>query len=506
MSNLPALHVGGGRENAVWQDLGALVAGLGSYPQSASSPYADVPAPSWPREPVLAEEQRDDAGQVLVRLFSGHAAVPTPRAERALSSVDVDALVRSGFVSRDRQHVIARFQIQRWGDLLVACDWPEHHEEGEYVHGVTNAGRTLAFLTPRWTIDRALDLGAGCGLQAVLAARHAREVVASDVNVRAVALATVTAGLNNAANVDLRVGSWFEPVIDETFDLIVANPPYVISPEHRLVYRDAGDGDELCGWLLSGLPARLNNDGFAVMLVNWARRAGETWSDTPGRWLKGLDAFSVAIKFAELSTRDYACRFNAPLADEPERFVAAVDAWLDYYARLGIDALELGAVAMTARPAGRPARGDDSGPRWWAIAAAHEASGPGGAQLTRLVQGTVRAATMTIADARRAVARLAPGHELWQRLRFVDGAHVADNIHMVFPNGLGVEAEIEPEALAFVLAIDGVRDVQTLVGELHDAEALSPDVSVDEASRLVLELARAGCIELHVAGSDGNPT
>ena len=39
---------------------------------------------------------------------------------------------------------------------------------------------------------------------------------------------------------DLREGSMFEPVSGELFDLVVSNPPFVISPGHRYTYRDAG--------------------------------------------------------------------------------------------------------------------------------------------------------------------------------------------------------------------------------------------------------------------------
>src|SRR5438270_327403 len=81
-------------------------------------------------------------------------------------------------------------------------------------------------------LDRALDVGTGSGVQALLAARHAREVVATDVNPRALAYAELNAALNGFTNLECRAGSMFEPVAGETFDLITCNAPFVVSPEN----------------------------------------------------------------------------------------------------------------------------------------------------------------------------------------------------------------------------------------------------------------------------------
>jgi hypothetical protein len=113
-----------------------------------------------------------------------------------------------------------------------------------------------------------------------------------------------------------------------------------------------------------------------------------------------------------------------------------------------------------------------------------------------MLENSVRTAAMTVADSRRAVPRLADGHELLQRLRFVDGAHVADNIHLVFPDGLGVEAEIAPSVLALVLAINGEDDIETIVRDLHDAEALPAEITLETATRIVFDLARAGFVDI----------
>ncbi len=80
--------------------------------------------------------------------------------------------------------------------------------------------------------------------------------------------------------VDVRNGSFFEPVASETFDLIATNPPFVISPAtgERLVYRDSGlPGDRVVEDIVRAAPDRLNPGGWCQILANWVIR-----TDQPG--------------------------------------------------------------------------------------------------------------------------------------------------------------------------------------------------------------------------------
>ena len=88
-------------------------------------------------------------------------------------------------------------------------------------------GNPLAFagVLPGQTV---LDLGCGWGAVGVAAARSARDgrVVLTDVNRRAVRLARLNLERNRIDNAEVRVGPLYEPVADETFDVIATNPPF----------------------------------------------------------------------------------------------------------------------------------------------------------------------------------------------------------------------------------------------------------------------------------------
>src|SRR5690606_13964910 len=101
---------------------------------------------------------------------------------------------------------------------------------GDHVLGVGGASPTLAELVSPTPVARTLDVGTGCRIQALLVSRHAGEVVATDISARALAFAELNAQLNAVHNITFRHGSMFDPVAGEAFDLIVSNPPFVITP------------------------------------------------------------------------------------------------------------------------------------------------------------------------------------------------------------------------------------------------------------------------------------
>lgn len=73
-----------------------------------------------------------------------------------------------------------------------------------------------------------LDLGTGSGICAVFASRHARRVVALDINRAAVRCAAINAALNEAGNVECRQSDLFSAVAGERFDTIFFNPPFYV--------------------------------------------------------------------------------------------------------------------------------------------------------------------------------------------------------------------------------------------------------------------------------------
>ncbi len=121
---------------------------------------------------------------------------------------------------------------------------------------------------------------------------------------------------------------------EDTYDLIVSNPPFVISPGARLTYRDGGmGGDDLCRTLVQGAGERLNDGGYAQFLANWQHVDGEEWQERLRSWVPaGCDAWIVqrevqdVTQYAELWLRD-----SGDHRTDPAEYAARYDAWLDEF-------------------------------------------------------------------------------------------------------------------------------------------------------------------------------
>ena len=120
-----------------------------------------------------------------------------------------------------------------------------------------------------------VDLGTGCGAVA-LAIKHQRRA-ARVVAVEASAAALAVAKRNGAAlglDIDWRHGRWFEPLGAQSFDLIVANPPYVavgdphlpdleFEPREALV--SGADGLDALREIAAAAPAHLAEGAWLLL-------------------------------------------------------------------------------------------------------------------------------------------------------------------------------------------------------------------------------------------------
>jgi len=303
------------------------------------------------RDDLLAAARvlrRDDSplGR-LARLFLLGATVQ-PGADLA----PFDAL---GLTSGGR----ALLDLRPYDELLVVSDLgsevTDRAVDPEHVLGVGGASVTLALATPRAPVGRALDLGTGCGVQALHLGEHAGFVTATDTSPRALRLAALSLALN-ARQADLRQGDLLDPVAGEAFDLVVSNPPFVVGPPGRATYtyRDSGrPGDAVTASLLRDVPRVLSPGGTAVLLGNWEHRRGEDWRERVGGWLAGSGC-DVWVAQREVSDpAEYAALWLRDTGAQADP--AAYDDWLDWFDAQGVEGVGFGVVGMRRVDAAEPA-------------------------------------------------------------------------------------------------------------------------------------------------------
>lgn len=300
------------------------------------------------RERVPVHERRLDDSPLGIATRLCFLALPVPRrAFRAASS-----LVALGLAEEDGDMLVPRGRILPVEDFLVASDsysLGENDPPG-YVATYTPTAQQCACLTPRRRVRRAIDIGTGNGIQALLAARHAEHVIATDVNPRAVAFAGLNAALNGLRNVETRLGSLFEPVAGEQFDLITCNAPFVVSPESRFVYRDGGFGaDELSERVVRGTIEHLAPGGYATLLVSWVAEDEDDPDVRPRAWWDGSDCDAWLLGLSGGDPLDHAAGWNDYLEHDPERYGARIDEWVSYFESIGVAWISEGALLLHRR-------------------------------------------------------------------------------------------------------------------------------------------------------------
>jgi hypothetical protein len=163
----------------------------------------------------------------LIKLLALELPVAADAAERAFAPLPLDRVEQLGIIEHGPGDVRSRVRVVPHDEVLIVSDRraPGADVPPDYVAGVHGPSLTLSRLTVRQPVDAALDVGTGCGIQAILAARHSGRVVATDVNARAIDFAAFNASLNGIDNVEVREGSFFEPVVGSRFGLVTCNPP-----------------------------------------------------------------------------------------------------------------------------------------------------------------------------------------------------------------------------------------------------------------------------------------
>ena len=447
----------------------------------------------------------DSPVATLTKLFVLQEDVDRAAAEAALP---LSEALAGGLLAEDRTDgtVRALVDIRPYGESDV--DWWLVSDLGaglvtgrnapmrpDYVLGVGGASTTLAQLTVREPVAGALDVGTGCGVQALHLARHAGRVTATDLNLRALEFARLTAALSlgpiEADRIELRGGSLFEPVADERYDLIVSNPPFVISPESaagqgRFTYRDAGlPGDELCRRFLEQAPAHLAEDGYCHVLANWLHVDGQDWRERLAPWVRGTgcDAWVVQREFqdpaeyAELWLRDSGDH-NSP------RYVERYQAYLDYFAANRIEGVAFGWIILRNTGTDQPTIRLEELTR--------QIEQPLGAHVPGWFARHAFLAETDDEQLLGTVLRVAPGVVLEQTAEPGDEGWTPTDTRLRQTGGVRATGEIDPVGIAVVGAADGARPLGELLDRIAGQFGIAPDALRSGALDAVRALVEEG--------------
>jgi SAM-dependent methyltransferase len=394
----------------------------------------------------------------LIKLLLLALPVPAAEASKAFAPLPLERLEAMGvLVSADG---LARSQVELvpMEGLLIACDpFTEELTRPDHVLGISPPTMALAALTVRPPVDTVLDLCTGNGVQALLAAQHSNRVVAVDLNARALRFAEFNAQLNAVSTIELREGNLFDPVEESSFDLIVCNPPYVISPDAEFIYRDSGmRGDAFCESIVRRLPGYLHEEGFAHVLASWVHSPDEDWTEPLTSWVEGNGCDAMLLRYATHEPLQYAAGWNRPLRADPTAYAAALDRWREHFDRLGVEAISWGAIILRRR----------AGSNWiWSYSPSSQRVSAGGEHVLRLF-----ASQDLLADFRGDAfldcrLELVADHRLEQTSRLEDGSASVDRVVLSLTRGLRFSVSVDGATAEVLRLLDGRRTVRDVVAQ-----------------------------------------
>ncbi|MBG0814438.1 class I SAM-dependent methyltransferase [Planomonospora sp. ID82291] len=313
----------------------------------------DVAAAALSREelvPALRATRDGDPLGTLIRLWWLGVPVEGSALPPGLPATELAA---AGLLAADGSRIVPRVHLQPWetGGYVVSDRKVRPGDpalRADHVVGAGGASANLAQLVSRRPVERALDLGTGCGVQVLHLAGRAERITATDVNPRALELARLSWALSGVEGVDAREGSLFDPVEGERFDLVVSNPPFVISPAGRFAYRESGfEADGFCRDLVRRAPGFLVPGGTCQLLANWLHVEGEDWRDRVGGWLAGTGCDGWVVQrdvqdpaeYVELWLRDAAEQGTA-------RYRELYDDWLGWFEEMRVTGVGFGWITL----------------------------------------------------------------------------------------------------------------------------------------------------------------
>jgi SAM-dependent methyltransferase len=432
---------------------------------------------------------------LLIRIFLTGEYTDYGLAEKLLGTDGAALLVSMGLLEQDedgRSHgTVALYPMK---GLFIASDrWS--NPDGSHMQAPADAvypaivPNTQIFLDLLpWTgCDSFLDLCAGTGIAALLAARNgAKGAFAGDIADRSTRFAEFNRALNGMPNVSAVTSDLYEKFEGQTFDRIVAHPPYVPTLSPKWIFFSGGeDGEHVTKRIVEGLPLHLADGGTFCCLTMGSDRKGSPFESRLREWLGDAGPqFDVALIVRKtLDPENFALRAN-PLevrgADE-------VKSWRSLFRRLELESLVYGLVIIRRRTSAlrtytvrRQANSDTGRADWeWLLAWESAATGP---DLTRLILES------RLHASRRTELEVLHGLQ--------EGGWAPRSFELRTDRPFRMACQAQAWMANLIALCDGESTGQQLLQVLEENGALAPNSDKAEFAEAVAALASGGFVEV----------
>jgi methylase of polypeptide subunit release factors len=406
----------------------------------------------------------------------------------------ISVFLKAGVLAEENGCLVSAARISPFAQFLILSD-----------HAVTRAGHMGAdtILWPNPTtllcyhlaiqanVGRTLDLGTGNGILALAAATHSGSVVATDLNPRARDFCLFNAALNGITNVDFREGNAFEPVRGERFDLILANPPFFVTPSVRRVFSDNSmELDGFCRMLVREAPEHLNENGYCQMLVEWVEVEGQPWRERLQQWFAGLGCDVQVLAHYMRPAADYAMirvqEDHNEMRDPVEQATLTTE-WRTYFESNRVEAIYGGIVVLRKRAGSNWVRLEDL---------RSQIARPFGESLRRTFEN--RDVLETHADEQLLGTRplLPESARLQKQYAISPGGWKLTSVDLHLTEGVPYSLAVQPQVADFAALFDGKKTLGEVADEFAARLGVDAGVVRQQCCGIVRQLAERGLVYL----------
>ncbi|MCC5465362.1 carbamoyltransferase C-terminal domain-containing protein [Pelosinus baikalensis] len=287
----------------------------------------------------------------LLRLFLLRDSLKKERITEILGECCFQNLCNLGIIIPRGNLFASRVDIYCVNEFFIATDHRYMIYEEDKIQenpvmyiGMDSLG--LVHTVPKYLSKNTLDLCTGSGIQAITASCYSKKVVGIDINPRAIRFARFNAQLNGISNIKFVEGNLYVPIGNEKFDTILANPPFVPSPDSNLDFRDGGNnGEKLLEVIIKNADLHLSDAGslFIVTdLVNvhhYEEKLNQWWGETKADKLILTTADRNDVLFSIPH-----CHY--PFEQTIEQYNAELDMWIQNFNCSSISSVNFGYILI----------------------------------------------------------------------------------------------------------------------------------------------------------------
>ncbi len=436
---------------------------------------------------------------LLLRWFFIGLPVENDAVAGQIPQLIVLLMLESGMLSRQDGQLVPNVMLTPTEHFVFAADpalrMGEENAE-DLILWPNPTSLMLHLLSVNRPKQKTLDLGCGCGMIAVMAAARGDRVTATDINPRAAEFTAFNASLNGVPPIECLIGDTFEPVKGRTFDLILSNPPFFVSPTSGQIYcENRMDLDQYVERIVREGPQYLEEDGYLQMILEWVQTRDQSWQDRVNSWFRNASTDVWLLRSVTRDAAGYAQERIAHMFPGGAADAGLYAEWMEYYRQRGVEAIHGGLLSMRRRSPGMWMR---SGGNWvrfenWIRLEdlAQNPSRPFGQSILETFATQDELAKSPKDDKLLALKpRLAPDVRMENQFVLTDGKWALASCKIVRTEGVPASLNIDPAVAEFLATCDGASTLKDLAQKLAERLNIDPAQVATQCCAAVRKLAQ----------------